>query len=170
MFSCEDGLIRCNTRLHEAKFFSCDAKNPILLPASDHLSDLIIQKYHELVKHGSERCTVAALRERFWIIRARQQVRRVLQSSEFCKRYAKVGCKVSDEANLPAEGLSTSPAFTYIGTDFAGPLYLKFFDPDVGSNKAYICLITSSRAVHLEVTQTLSVPSFMRAFKRFVAR
>ena len=172
LFLSGDGLIRCNTRLHEAKFLSYVAKNPILLPASDHLSDLIIQKYHELVKHGSERCTVAALRERFWVIRARQQVRRVLQSCQFCKRSANVGYKVPDEANLPAERLSTSPAFTYIGIDFAGPLYLKYFDQDVGSNKAYICLITcaSSRAVHLEVTQTLSVPSFMRAFKRFVAR
>ena len=42
LFLCGDGLIRCNTRLHGAKFLSYDAKHPILLPANDHLSDLII--------------------------------------------------------------------------------------------------------------------------------
>ena len=36
LFLSGDGLIRCNTRLHEAKFLSYDAKIPILLPASDH--------------------------------------------------------------------------------------------------------------------------------------
>ena len=71
----------------------------------------------------------ARLLHRFWVIRARQQVRRVLQSCQFCKRYAKVSYTVPEAANLPVERLSTSPAFTFIGIDFAGPLYLKYFDP-----------------------------------------
>ena len=133
-----DGLMRCNTRLHEVKFLSYDAKNPIHLSAGDYLSHRTIQNYHEKVKHESKRCTVAALRERFWFIRARQQVQRVLKSCQYCKRYAKVGYTLPDAANLTAERLSSSPAFTFIGIDFAGPLYLKYFDPEVGSNKAYI--------------------------------
>ena len=107
-----------------------------------------------MVKHGSEQCTVAALRERFWVNRARQQVRRVLQSCLFCKRYAKVDYTVPDAAKSAAERLSSSPSFTFI----------------LLVQQAYTCTCASSRAVHVEVTQTLSVTSFMRALKRFVAR
>ena len=172
LFLSTDGLIRCQTRLAEAEFLSFDAKNPILLPAGEYVTDLVIMHFHEKVGHGSERCTVSVLREKFWVVKARQQVRRVIKQCTFCKRYKRSSYRVPAEANLPVERLSKAAAFTHIGVDFAGPLYLKYFDPEVGSNKAYICLFTcaSSRAVHLEVTQSLTVAAFMRAFKRFVAR
>ena len=40
------------------------------------------------------------------------------------------------------------------------------------SQKVYICLFTyaSTRAVHLELTQALSVKSFLLAFRRFTSR
>ena len=65
LFLCGDGLIRCNTRLHEAKFLSYDAKNSILLPASDHLSDLIIQKYHHVPHKNPHNFKIRGKREKF---------------------------------------------------------------------------------------------------------
>ena len=124
--------------------------------------------FHERVNHGSERCTVSILREKFWVVKARQQVRRVIRQCTFCKRYNRRRYRVPAEANLPVERLSQAAAFTHIGVDFAGPLYLKYFDPEAGSNKAYICLFTcaSSRAVHLEVTQSLTVVAFFAGFQK----
>ena len=172
LFLSTEGLIRCQTRLEEAEFLSYDARNPILLPAGDYITDLIIMHYHDKINHGSERCTVSVLRNRFWVVKARQQVRRVISKCTFCKRFSQKNYRVPEEANLPVERMSVAPAFTHVGKDFAGHLYLRYFDPDVGSNKTYICLFTcaSSRAVHLEVTQSVTVTSFLRAFKRFVAR
>ena len=158
LFLSAEGLIRCQTRLEEAEFLSYVARNPILPPARDYITDLIIMHYHNKINHGSERCTVSVLRDRFWVVKARQQVRRVISKCTFCKRFSQKSYRVPEEANLPVERLSVAPAFTHVGIDFVGPLYLKYFDPDVGSNKTYICLFTcaSSRAVHLEVTQSLS--------------
>ena len=172
LFLSAEGLIRCQKRLEEALFLSYDARKPILLPAGDCITDLIIMHYHEKINHGSERCMVSVLRDRFWGVKAIQQVRRVISKCPFCKRFPQKNHRVPEEANLPVERLSVAPAFTHVRVDFAGPLYLRDFDPDVGSNKAYICLFTcaSSRAVHLEFTQCLTVTSFLRAFKRFVAR
>ena len=60
-----------------------------------------------------------------------------------------------------------------MGLDFAGPLY-------VGGNthsqeeaiKAYICLFTctSTRAIHLQLTQGLNAEAFLFAFRRFLSR
>ena len=69
------------------------------------------------------------------------------------------------------------PPFTFTGLDFAGPLYVRS-EKENGSaqcqetNKVFVCLFTcaSTRAVHLELTQGLSVQSFLMAFRRFASR
>lgn len=61
--------------------------------------------------------------------------------------------------------------FTHIGIDFAGPLYVKKArrssqENDSDSDNAYACLYTwtSTWAVHLELTQGLTVQDFLLAF------
>ena len=70
---------------------------------------------------------------------------------------------------LPEERVSCSPAFAYVGTDFAGPLYVK-----EGSTiqKVYLCLFTcpSSRMIHLELTHSLTTDEFLQAFSRMTSR
>ena len=97
----------------------------------------------------------------------------MIRQCTFCKRYNRRSYRVPAEATLPLQRLSQAAPFTHIGVDFAGPLYLKYFDPEAGSNKAHICFFTyaSSKANHLEVTtQSLTVAASLRTFKRFVAR
>jgi hypothetical protein len=69
------------------------------------------------------------------------------------------------------------PPFTFTGLDFAGPLYVRSEKENVstqcqGTNKVFVCLFTcaSTRAVHLELTQGLSVQSFLMAIRRFASR
>ena len=57
--------------------------------------------------------------------------------------------------------------------DFAGPLYTSgIYDSDKSDNKCYIALFTcaSTRAVHLELVESLDVDAFIRCFRRFTAR
>lgn len=72
-------------------------------------------------------------------------------------------------SDLPQERVDPAPPFTYAGVDFFGPLYVK----DKRSERKrwgvlFTCL--SSRAIHLEVSNTLSTDSFINALRRFVAR
>ena len=55
------------------------------------------------------------------------------------------------------------------GVDFAGPLYVK---SSKGPLKTYVCLFTcgSTRAIHLELSNDLTVTSFLLAFRRFTSR
>ena len=59
----------------------------------------------------------------------------------------------------------------YTGVDFAGPLFIN--NPPTGQRgKAYCSLFTcaSTRALHLELTESLTVASFLQALRRFTSR
>ena len=62
-------------------------------------------------------------------------------------------------------------AYQVIGLDYAGPLFIKNANMDAAS-KAYIFLLTctSSCAIHLELVHDIKAPTFIRAFKQFIAR
>ena len=73
--------------------------------------------------------------------------------------------------DLPTDRVYEGLPFTYTGIDLAGPLHLNSASPE-NRSKAYCCLFTcaSTRALHLELTESLAVTSFLQAFPRFVSR
>ena len=72
-------------------------------------------------------------------------------------------------ADLPKERLSQEPPFTYCGIDMFGPILVKEGRKEM---KRYGCLFTclSSRAIHIESTNSLSTDAFIQALRRFVSR
>ena len=73
-------------------------------------------------------------------------------------------------ADLPTERLlAQNPPFFHTGIDCFGPIMVKRGRHDV---KRYGCIFTcfSSRAIHLEMLDSLDTESFINAFRRFVAR
>ena len=79
-------------------------------------------------------------------------------------------------ADLPSRGCN-GKELTQNQTSWHGPEFLKKTkeawpkDPQP-TERVYVCLYTcaSSRAVHLELVPSLSVPTFLQSFRRFVAR
>ena len=69
----------------------------------------------------------------------------------------------------PKIHVTQCPLFSVTGVDFTGALHVK---NGGGERKVYICLFTcaSTRAVHLEIVQDLTMESFLLAFKRFASR
>ena len=96
------------------------------------------------------------------------EIKRVLVKCLVCQRQP-VGPCSQKMAPLPPERVSLSPAFTHVGIDFAGPLFIWGSD---SSGKAYICIFTSasSRMTHLELTSDLSSSEFFQAFIRMISR
>ena len=71
------GILRCGRRLGNADLTETE-KHPALLDASHHVTSIIIQACHERVHHNGVKETLTELRSRFWIVRGRQVVRRIL--------------------------------------------------------------------------------------------
>jgi len=75
----DDRLMKCRGRINNAAITTTQ-ENPILLPAKHYFVDLLIKNRHEKVKHNGVNDTLIALREKYWIVRGRQAVKRVVRS------------------------------------------------------------------------------------------
>ena len=144
----------------------------MLLPSNHHVVELIIRETHDRMLHSGVNTTLTVIRERFWIIRGRQTVKRILRRCVKCRRIEGQHFSLPQQPELPVERVSDDPPFTHTGIDFAGPLYTSEKDENGEDAKAYVCLFTcaSTRAVHLELTRRLSAEAFMLAFRRFTSR
>ncbi|GFX96398.1 integrase catalytic domain-containing protein [Trichonephila clavipes] len=76
----DSGIIRVGGRLKNS-ILADSQKHPILLPKTDHVVNLIISDYHLKLLHAGPQLLQAALREKFWILSARDAVRRVVRIS-----------------------------------------------------------------------------------------
>lgn len=171
LFLDENGMLRCRGRINNATLPPSN-KNPVLLPSKHPYVDLIIRQTHDKVKHSSVNNTLTTIRERFWILRGRQAVKRLLRRCVTCRRLEGLPYTSYNVPDLPSVRVSEDPPFTHTGIDFAGPLFIRRNSTESDNEKCYVCLFTcaSTRAVHLELTRSLSVESFLLAFRRFTSR
>jgi len=163
-----DGLLRIGGRLENAPL-QLDAKHPIILPTSHQVVRLIISYYHHTSGHSGTEHVLSMIREKFWIVKARAAVKKVLSACFNCRRrQAPVG--EQKMANLPKDRITPDkPPFSYVGVDCFGPFLVRRGRSKV---KRYGVLFTclTIRAIHIEVVDSLDTDSFINSMRRFIAR
>lgn len=166
-----DGFLRMNGRVGNAELMQ--QKLSIILPSNSHFIRLIIQHVHQTqVLHGGVQLTLRALRERFWIVHARNQVKKFIGRCMVCYR-TKKKLLTQQMAELPSFRTEQARPFTFVGTDYAGYFEIKTSDRRnapfaKGYVVLFICLTT--KAVHLELACDLSTAEFIMALENFTAR
>ena len=168
----EEGILRSDTRLEHAEFLNFNSKYPIILPKRHRVTELIIKEYHEKGNHTrGTNATLSDISSKFWIISAREEIRRWESMCNRCKKtHAKPATQIM--APLPIQRVNNSmKAFDSCGVDYAGPFTTKAARGKP-KHKRYLCLFTctTSRAVDLEVAYSLDTCSFLNAFWRFTQR
>ena len=164
-FLSDDGFVRVQTRLQMADL-SDDEIHPILLP-NCHVTELLVREQHLLMRHAGVPTLISALRGSFWIIGVRRIAKRVKRQCILCQKQDARSCN-TPVAPLPRARVTQSPPFAVTGLDFAGPVFCL----DQPCKKLYICLFTCAvtRAVHLELMDSMSLSDFVLALRRFAAR
>ncbi|XP_058798334.1 uncharacterized protein LOC131668296 [Phymastichus coffea] len=165
-----DGLIRVGGRLKNSNL-PFNQKHPILLPQGHHVSDLIISDAHRRNLHGGIQSTLHTVRERFWILNGKNQVRHIVHRCVPCIRQ-KPRFSHAKMADLPAARVTPSVAFAETGVDFFGPILIKEKkDRNRSFIKAYGCVFVcmASKAVHIEVASDLTTGGFLACFRRFIS-
>ncbi|XP_064461732.1 uncharacterized protein LOC135371684 [Ornithodoros turicata] len=162
-----EGILRMTGTLQESDLPFAQ-KHRVVLPKQDPYSESIIRNCHLDVLHGGMRDTLVQVREKYWIVRARQADKKIIRSCVVCQRYNAQASRQTP-APLPASRVSQSEPFTVTGLDFAGSLIVRTIR---STRQIYfvIFVCATTRAVHLEVVQDMATPTFLLAFRRFVAR
>lgn len=165
-----DGVLRMNGRVGNADIMH--QKTAIILPAKHRFTEMVILDAHESVWHGGVQLTLRKLRDTFWIIHARTQVKKLVHKCVTCFRDRKqlMGQKMAD---LPYFRTEQARPFAFVGCDYAGFFQLKTSARrNAPLTKAYIALFVclTTKALHLEVVCDLSTAEFIMAFENFIAR
>jgi hypothetical protein len=101
------------------------SKHPLIIPKNSPISKLISRHYHQKVGHSGLEHVLSLIRERFWIIGARNSLKEILRRCVDCRRrQAAVG--EQKMADLPEHRVTPDkPPFTFVGVDCFGPFLIK---------------------------------------------
>lgn len=149
-----------------------EAKHQIIIPYSDPVIEKLILDVHVKANHAGLETTLAVLRQRFWLPRGRCEVKRVLKKCLTCKHWNTQLCQ-QKMAPLPVERVMIAAPFSNIELDFTGPLHLKVKGNSKSTTrKAYVCIFIceDTRAVHLELLNSMTMENFLQAFRRMANR
>lgn len=161
------GLLRVGGRLQHSSL-PYETRHPLILPSNHHVTFLIIDQYHRQEGHSGTLHVLSSTRDKFWIMKGQRVVREALRKCWDCKvREAKVGEQIM--APLPPVRVNPTRPFASTGVDYMGPLMVKIGRSTV---KRYGCIFTclATRALHIEVSESLTTSSFLCAFSRFICR
>lgn len=166
------GLLRVGGRLHKARM-PFDSKHQMILPANGQLTQLILKDIHEKNFHAGTQLMVNTLRQRFWILRARNCIRHFIHGCVRCVRSRGQTCQQM-MGTLPSSRVNVGSPFEKAAVDYAGPIMMRESRRrgPPRKNKGYIAVFVcmNTRAIHLEVVSDLTSEAFIAAFRRFVAR
>ena len=164
----DQSVLRVGGRLRNSHL-DMQVKHPTILPPPEQsITKLILRQCHENGHVGVE-WALSRLRERFWIVKARVALKKICRECAQCK---KLFCTpmVQKMADLQANHCTPSDcAFSSVGVDLFGPFLVKQGRSVI---KSYGCIFTCmrSRAVHLEIFNSMETDSFINALVRFSAR
>ena len=148
----DEGILRCHGRIGNAPC-PYETKYPAILAKGDPFTNLVIWASHNKVVHNGVNDTLAELRSRYWITQGRQVVKKKIRKCVTCKKIEGLKYNSAAPPNLPDFRVSDEMAFSRVGVDFAGPVYVR----DVYSNKG-------------KLVPDLSSIAFVNCLKRFIGR
>ncbi|XP_056017069.1 uncharacterized protein LOC125663253 [Ostrea edulis] len=168
----EEGILRVGGRLNKLKLDDFE-KNPVIIPGTHHIATLQVRHHHQLLRHQGRHFTEGAIRSAgLWITGGKKLVSSVIHRCIVCKKLRGKHA-VQIMADLPADRLEQAPPFTNVGVDVFGPWQIVTRKTRGGSASSkrwgvlFTCLVT--RAVHIEVVDSLSSSAFINAVRRFTS-
>ena len=162
------GILRVGGRIKLSNLPD-ESVNPVILPKSNHVTDLILRHFHNKVQHQGRGITMNEVRASgYWIIGMSSAISSIIHKCITCRKLRSEP-QQQRMAILPKDRVEPAPPFTYSAVDYFGPFSVKERRKEV---KRYGVIFTcmASRAVHVEVADTLETDSFICALRRFICR
>ena len=163
-----NNVIRAQGRLIHSEV-PLDAQTPLFIPNRSRLVDLIVQHIHNTHFHCGVSYTLSVYRLSFWSPKICTRVKSLLLWCVTCRRQKAKTIAKPPLPPLPAERVQWQRPFATVGVDHTGHFYAR--DAQGQHIKLYICLFVcaTTRAVHLEVVDNLSMKSFILCLRCLAA-
>lgn len=161
----DSGILRVGGRVH-LSLMPDQVKHPIVLPSHNSFVEKLVMFYHVAHSHSGIAQTWANLQHKFWIVRGKQEIKRIIRKCSQCRAKKTMHQRM---AQLPLERITPADCFSKIGVDFAGPLYVVEGNESV---KVWVCLFVDmvARGLHLELCREPSAKGFIMALERMANR
>ena len=164
-----DGLLCVGGRLRHAPLENT-AKHQVILPKQHHVvATLIARHYHQLSGHSGLEYVLSLTRQKFWIVKGRLLVRRVVNDCFDCRRRQSPVAEQKMADLQKSQVTPSKPPFTFTGVDCFGPFNVRRGRSLVKRYGVILTCLTTC-AIHIEVASSLDTDSFLNALRRFVAR
>ncbi|XP_065204074.1 uncharacterized protein LOC135834164 [Planococcus citri] len=170
LFRDDDDILKVRGRL--SNLIQAPNDNyPILLPKGHRFVYLLIVDTHKNLYHAGVSQTLAELCKEYWLLGGRRAVYNVIQNCKNCKVFSGPAYKYPIMPPIPGYRLKREFAFSYVGVDVLGPLYV-CKKRNAEKKKNWICLFSCliTRAVHLEQLEDMTSEELLSAFRRMFAR
>ena len=165
----ENGMLRVSGRLVEAPLLE-EQRFPIILPKAHGYTLSLIKKTHLDHKHAPVDWLHFHLRQQYWILSSKQQIKTVIRKCFACQKVnARRGQQLM--APLPAVRVNYAPPFSKVGVDYTAKFNVKMTARAKVEHPCYIVLFTClvTRAVHLELVLSNETEQFLQALTRMMA-
>ncbi|XP_008482926.1 uncharacterized protein LOC103519612 [Diaphorina citri] len=168
-----NGIIRVGGRLNNSQL-GYEQCHPILLPKNNQVVNLLIDHYHRVNLHTGPYLLLSLLRQRYWILSGRSEVKKRVHKCNTCFK-VKPNTVSAKMADLPTYRVQQcAKPFVHTGVDYCGPFSVTMAKGRgiKSCRKAYVCLFIclTTKAVHIELASDLSTETFLNCFKRFLSR
>ena len=144
-------------------------KHTLFIPIRSRLVDLIVQHIHNTHFHCGVSHTLSVFRLSFWSPKICTRVKSLLLRCVTCHRQRAKTVAKPPLPPLPAESVQWQRPFATVGVDHTDHFYAR--DAQGQRINLYICLFVcpTTKAIHLEVVDNLSMMSFILCLRRLAA-
>ena len=158
------GYLRVGGRLGQGEE-SWEVKHPIILHHDDPLVNHLIYSSHIENGHAGVEFVLSDLRQRFWILKGRQAVKKVVWRCLECRRRYRRP-EQQQMAPLPTYRLDIAPPFQDTAVDLFGPISVK---SGRYGKKVWVALFCCMRirAVYMDVIKDIEAETFIDVLQRF---
>ena len=158
--------MRCQTRLSKSDLDE-DTQTPLFLPCKSLLAMLYMQYLHNNNRHCSTTQTMTFYHQRVWTPKLRPLVSSIIRRCSVCQILRSSAASQPPPPVLPHERVRFQHPYACVGVDNTGSFPVR--GTVEGRRYITIFVCTTSRHVHLEVTNSLSTEDFLHAFRRFAS-
>ena len=162
----ENGILKCKGRNNKSDL-NAETHTPYYLPKQSMLLRLLITHIHVMNSHSPFLPTLILLRQNFWVPRCRPLVSLLNRNCMTCRKLRPRAYQVPPPPPLPKERTRYERPFQNVGVDNTDAFTVLMEDGSESQFYITIFVCATTRAVHLEVSPTLTTKDFLLAFRRF---